>query len=136
MSLDLTDDAPTLDGRKPIRGPVGAALVIGLLAAACLATLVLTTDPSPENEQRFVGLVLMLGACLGSAFALTFGRRTDHSLADTFRALRRGALLGLACAGAAVLQLNAAFTPPNLAFLLLVLLIVEMIFLARRQHPI
>lgn len=109
---------------------------LGLVAAAGAAALVLTTDPDPRQERIFVALVLLSAAGFGSVLFRVFDGRTDRPLADSLRALRRGLLLGLACAGAIVLQLNAALSTTNVAFLLLVLLIVEMIFLARRQHPI
>jgi drug/metabolite transporter (DMT)-like permease len=110
-------------------------LVSSAIAAIAIAVLVLTTDPGTQQEELFVGLLLVLASGLASSAFLAFGRRTDSPLADTLRALRRGLLFGLAWAGVAVLQINAALTPTNVGFLLLVLLIVEMIFLARRQHP-
>ena len=91
---------------------------------------------TPTGRMTSLALVLLAAAGLGSIFALALGAHTGSALADSLRALRRGVLFGLACAGTVVLQLNAALSPTNLAFLLLVLLIVEMIFLARRQHPI
>ncbi|MFI5267406.1 MAG: hypothetical protein ACHQ7M_08525, partial [Chloroflexota bacterium] len=100
-----------------------------------LGALVFTTDPGQREEELFLGLVLIVAAGLSSTAILLFGRRTEFPLADTLRAFRRGLLFGLACSGALVLQLNAALSLPNLGFLVLVLLIVEMVFLARRQHP-
>ncbi len=97
--------------------------------------LVLLTDPGTQQEELFIGLLLVLAAGLSSCALLAVTPRTGSPLADTLRAIRRGLLFGLAWAGAAILQLNGALTPPNLGFLLLVLLIVETIFLARRQHP-
>lgn len=129
---DHPDDSPK--GRS--LGPVFFAFVIAVIASAGAALLVLTADPDPRQERIFVALVLLAGAGVGSIFATAFSVRTDRPLTDSLRALRRGILFGLACAGVVVLQLNAAVTPTNLAFLLLVLLIVEMIFLARRQHPV
>jgi hypothetical protein len=101
-----------------------------------MAVLVLFTDPDAREEQLFISLLLIAATGLGWAAMLVFGRRTGAALNDTLRALRRGILFGLACSGAAILQVNAALNPPNLTFLLLVLLIVEMIFVARRQNPI
>jgi hypothetical protein len=132
---DQVDEANAPPARRAL-SPQFFALVIALLAAAGAAVLVLTTEPGPREERIFVALVLISSAGLGSIFARAFGAHTDRPLADSLRALRRGVLLGLAFAGAIVLQLNAALSPTNVAFLLLVLLIVEMVFLARRQHPV
>lgn len=134
---DFEEDSPEREapGRRGI-GPRFFAFVVAVVALAGAALLVLTTDPDPRQERIFIALVLLSAAGLGSIFATAFGIRTGRPLADALRALRRGVLFGLACAGVVVLQLNVALSPTNLAFLLLVLLIVEMIFLARRQHPI
>jgi drug/metabolite transporter (DMT)-like permease len=111
------------------------ALLGAAIAGLAMAALVLATDPDTHREELFIGLLLIAATGLGWATTLIFGRRTGSPLADTLRALRRGLLFGLACCGAAVLQINNAFNAPNLVFLLLVLLIVEMIFVASRQHP-
>jgi drug/metabolite transporter (DMT)-like permease len=122
----------------PSRSALAAALfftlVLAIVAAAALTVLLLTRDPAAEEEQLFAGLTLCLGSALAMAGVLAFGRRTGSAVFDVLRAFRRGLLVGLACAGSAALQFNGAFSPANLAFLLLVLLIVEMIFLARRQN--
>lgn len=106
---------------------------MALFAGITLAITVLTSDPTPDKERLFVLLSLMLATALTAAALLITGRRAGSGLASAMRAFRRGALVGLACAGTIVLQLNASLTPANMAFLFLVLLIVEMIFLARRQ---
>jgi len=111
------------------------ALCIAALAALGMALLVLFTDPDTRVEELFVGFLLAAAAGLGTAVHVAFGPRTHSPLIDALRALRRGLLFGLAWAGAAVLQLNGAMSPTNVGFLLLVLVIVETIFLARRQHP-
>jgi len=120
--------------RSPLAGAIFCSLVVATVASATLTVLVLTRDPDVPGERAFVGLALAAAAGLASAIVLAFGRRTGSPIFDMLRGFRRGALFGLACAGVVVLQLNAAFNPANLAFLLLVLLIVEMIFLARRQN--
>ena len=135
----ITD--PEAEWRTPRRRvskialPVLLALILALAAGAALAVLVLRTDPDQSTEQLFVCLLVATVTGVGAAGNLLFGARHASPLADTLRAFRRGALAGLALAGAAVLQLIGAFSPANLAFLLLVLLIIEMIFLARRQDP-
>jgi hypothetical protein len=111
------------------------SLLGGGMAAVALGALVLMVDPGEREEQVFVGLLLVLMGGLGTTCMLLFGRRSASPMADTGRAVRRGVLFGLACGGAAALQFAKGLSAPNLGFLLLVLLIVEMIFLARRQHP-
>jgi len=138
-------NADAAEAEDQLQAPVGAraltagvastTLLIAGLAAVALGALVFTTDPGQREQELFAGLLLLFSGSLSTTAILLFGRRTESALADTLRAFRRGLLFGLACAGAAALQLNAALSPPNLGFLLLVLLIVEMIFLARRQHP-
>lgn len=134
MSPTETNDEPRT-GRSFTAATASLALLISGLAAVALGALVFTTDPGQREEELFVALLLVVAAGLGSTAILLFGRRTESPLADTLRALRRGVLFGLACSGALALQLNAALSLPNLGFLLLVLLIVEMVFLARRQYP-
>ncbi|MBV8087668.1 MAG: hypothetical protein JO247_22910 [Chloroflexi bacterium] len=138
MSVDEYDE-PEPPDERPARRSVHAAavffsLVTSIVSGAVLAALVLTRDPGKQAEQLFAVLALCSAAGLGSAAVLAFGRRTASPVMDLLRALRRGALVGLACAGAVALQFSGAFTPANLAFLLLVLLIAEMIFVARRQN--
>ncbi len=122
---------------KPRRAGSAAAvaLIASALAAAGLISLVTLADPGTREQELFVGLLLVLGAGIACSALLLLSPRSDSPLADMLRALRRGVLFGLACSGAVVLQLNGAFTAPNLAFLLLMLLIFEMVFLARRQNP-
>ncbi|MDE3077673.1 MAG: hypothetical protein KGJ86_19820 [Chloroflexota bacterium] len=109
----------------------------GVLVAAALgiAVLVLTTDPTPRQEQLFTILVFVGVAALGTILALVLSSRGQSPGVDAARGVRRGILIGLASAGAVFLQLNDAFRITNVAFIALVLLIVEMVFLARRQHP-
>lgn len=122
-SLDLESPAPRARPRL-----AAFTFVLALASAMALALLVTTSDPGQREQEVFVGLLLGLSTGLGSTVFLAAG-------AGGFRGLRRGLLFGLGCAGAAVLQINAALSAPNLGFLLLVLAIVETIFLARRQHP-
>ncbi|GEM_PF-3232593 len=113
-----------------------ARLFSGGLAAAsglALTGLVLLRDPGPEEQRLFVVLAMICGMALSTAGQLALLGAVEAPIGTVLRAFRRAVLIGLACAGAIVLQLNSAFTLPNLAFMLLVLLIVEMIFLARRQ---
>src|SRR5581483_724929 len=98
-----------------------------------LTGLVLLRDPGPEEQRLFVVLAMICGMALSTAGQLALLGAVEAPIGTVLRAFRRAVLIGLACAGAIVLQLNSAFTLPNLAFMLLVLLIVEMIFLARRQ---
>jgi hypothetical protein len=136
VTVQPTEDAaPPAPSRSLTAAAASLALLTSGLAAVALGALVFTTDPDPREEELLAGLVVVIAAGLGATAILLFGRRSDSPLADTLRAFRRGLLLGLACSGAIVLQLNAALSAPNLGFLLLVLLIVEMVFLARRQHP-
>lgn len=121
--------------RSVTSGVASLSLLAAGLAAVALGALVFATDPEPREERLFVLLLLVLAAGLSTSAMLLLGRRTDSAVADTLRACRRGLLFGLACSGAVVLQLNAALSAPNVGFLLLLLLIVEMIFLARRQNP-
>jgi len=115
------------------RGSAGVPLAVSVVAAVGLLAVVLLTDPGVREQELFVGLLLV--ACAGLAAAVMLAANKAANLASTLRALRRGLLCGLACAGLVVLQLNGAFSIPNLTFLLLVLLIAEMVFLARRQNP-
>lgn len=122
--------------RRPRSAIVSAflcAFAVACLSALALAGVVLTTDPSPREDRAFVVLTFLLGASVSCCGLLLLGRRGGPAASDLLKTGRRAALLGLACAGAVALQFNAAFDPTNLVFLLLVLLIVEMIFLARRQ---
>jgi hypothetical protein len=116
--------------------PTLIVAAVALLAAAVAAFLVVSTDPNPRTERLFVAMVLLATAALGSITARAAGGHSERPRVGSLRAFRRGLLFGLACAGAVVLQLNAALSLTNLAFLLLVLLIAEMIFLAHRQHPV
>ena len=132
---------PEAEQRTPGRraskiGPsVVLALILALAASGALAVLVLRTDPNQSTEQLFICLLAAAVTGVGAAGNLLLGAHGASPLADALRAFRRGTLAGLAAAGAVVLQLNGAFSPANLTFLLLVLLIIEMIFLARRQDP-
>ena len=110
--------------------------MISAMALLALVILVATTDPGVREQELAVGLLLVVATGLSASTLLIFGRKTASPVADTLRALRRGLLFGLACGGAAVLQLNGALNAGSLAFLLVLLAIVEMIFLARRQHPV
>ncbi len=114
-------------------GAAPAAFALSGLALAGLTALVLLTDPGLREQELFVGILLVATGGLAAGVLLAFGKAT--TLGATLRALRRGLLFGLGCAGAVVLQLNGALNLPNLAFLALVLLIAEMVFLARRQNP-
>lgn len=135
MSDDTEAPPSSAAARSLTSGVASLSLLVAGLAAVALGALVFATDPAPRQQELFVALVLVLAAGLSTTAILLLGRRGDSPVADALRALRRGILFGLACSGAVVLQLNAALSPPNLGFLLLLLLIVEMIFLARRQNP-
>jgi len=124
----VTEDEEPIAGRATLPGGTLFALALSTVAAVGLSILVAATDPGPREEQLFILLLLVLVAGVASAGLLLFGL-------GSLRAFRRGLLLGLAVCGAAVLQMNASLSAPNLAFVLLVLLIVELIFLARRQNP-
>jgi drug/metabolite transporter (DMT)-like permease len=131
---DVTEQAPSVARSLPATVAL-CGVCIAALAGLGMALLVLFTNPDTRVEELFIGFLLALATGLGTAAFLAFSRRTASPLADSFRAFRRGLLFGLAWSGAAILQLNGALSPTNLGFLLLVLLIVETIFLARRQHP-
>ncbi|HLY67076.1 MAG TPA: hypothetical protein VKU60_16190, partial [Chloroflexota bacterium] len=92
-----TDEAPV-----PERRAASAALfavVSALGSGMALALLVMTTDPDPRQERVFVTLLLVLAGSLGTLATLAFAPSTDRPLAGALRASRRGALIGLACAG-------------------------------------
>ncbi|HUZ77298.1 MAG TPA: hypothetical protein VMV93_06910 [Chloroflexota bacterium] len=112
-------------------------LALGLSAAGALAMtiLIVTTDPNPERERLFALLSFVVAGGVTTALALVLSSRAKSPAADLGRAVRRGVLGGLAAAGAVFLQFNAALKPANLAFILLVLGVVELLFLSRRQHP-
>jgi hypothetical protein len=130
---DDMEDLPLQADRTAAGVGLLLALAVAGTAAAMLAVLVLATDPTPQQVKVFVVLSCAIASGLGAAALLVFGGRTDNPVRDTLRAYRRGLLVGLACAGVIVLQLNQALSPANVAFVLLILLIFEMIFLARRQ---
>lgn len=133
----MSDPEGKVGPSRPLPATAGlCSLFLACLATVSMAALVFFTDPGTQQEELFVILLLVMSGGLGSAALLAFTPRTGSGLTDTLRGLRRGTLFGMAWAGAAILQLNAALTPPNLGFLLLVLLIVETIFLARRQNPV
>jgi hypothetical protein len=119
------------------RSAIGIGLILALAmagtAAAMLAILVIATEPTPQQIKVFIGLSCAIATGLSAAGLLVVGARTDAPLRDVLRAYRRGLLVGLACAGVIVLQLNQALSAANIAFVCLILLIFEMIFLARRQ---
>ncbi|MGH2364665.1 MAG: hypothetical protein ACRDHX_08440 [Chloroflexota bacterium] len=112
-------------------------VALGLSAASALAMtiLIVTTDPNPERERLFALLSFVMAAGVATALALVFSARAKSPAADLGRGVRRGVLGGLAVAGAVFLQFNAALKPANLTFILLVLGVVELLFLSRRQHP-
>jgi hypothetical protein len=110
------------------------AIAASLAAWLALALLVLTTDPDASVERLFALCIFVGAGGFGTAFILALTHLSGPPVLHVLRGFRRGILFGLACAGAAVLQMNSSLTAPNMAFLLLVLLIVEMIFLARRQN--
>lgn len=132
-SREEPDLLPARSASAAIAAGLLLALAMAVVSGVALAVTVLGSDPTPDKERLFTIMALLLVTSLSAAAILVAGGRGDSPLADVLRAFRRGALVGLACAGSILLQLNAAFTPANLAFLFLVLLIVEMIFLARRQ---
>ncbi|MHB8619155.1 MAG: hypothetical protein ACYDAG_06230 [Chloroflexota bacterium] len=122
-----------------MRQPGLVSLVVAALALSGagwlgIVILVLSTDPGVPERRLFTVFTVLATGGLGTIAALSVHDARPSRLLRGLRGIRRGMLFGLACAGAVVLQFNAALKPTNVAFLLVVLLIVEMIFLARRRE--
>ncbi len=115
---------------------------IGLLGAAAVAwvlvgVLVTTRDPYADTAAGYTGALLIgLAAGLTSAplaWLVVFGRHRRIAYnGDWFRAVRRGAWIGLFCAVLVVLRLVDAFQLPIVLFLGAIFLVAEITLSAER----
>jgi hypothetical protein len=115
---------------------------VGLLAAAAVAwvlvgILVTTRDPYADPSAGYEG-ALLIGLAMGLtcaplAWLVIFARHRRIAYhGDWFRAMRRGAWIGLFCAVMVVLRLVDAFQLPILLFLGAIFLVAELTLSAER----
>lgn len=113
-----------------------------LLAAAAVAwglvwMLVTTRDPYADMSAGYAG-ALLIGLAVGLtcaplAWLVVFARHRRIAYnGDWFRALRRGAWIGLFCAVMVVLRLVDAFQLPILLFLAAIFVVAELTLSAER----
>ncbi len=114
-------------------GLLGAAAVVWVL----VAILVTSRDPYAEPMAGYEG-ALLIGLAVGLtcaplAWLLVFARHRRIAYGgDWFRAVRRGAWVGLFCAVLVVLRLVGAFQLPIVLFLAAIFLVAELILSAER----
>ena len=118
-----------INTRAVVSRMCGGALGVCGATGLAMMMLVLRTDPTPWNERVFVALLACSCSALIMAGSLHLACALDGWL-GIVRVIRRSCLAGIACTGVAVLQLMAGLTVANLAFVCLLLLIVEMFFVA------
>jgi len=99
-----------------------------------MAAIVVATDPGLWSERVFLMLCACCCSALSTACMLYLFASEATGWLDIARALRRGCLAGLGCTSLVDLQFAAALTITNVAFVWLILAIVEMIFLAGYPH--
>jgi hypothetical protein len=115
---------------------------LGLLTAAVVVwvlvgILVTTRDPYADGMAGYEG-ALLIGLAMGLtcaplAWLVVFARhRRIAYLGDWFRAVRRGAWVGLFCAVSVVLRLVDAFQLPIVLFLAAIFLVAEITLSAER----
>ena len=115
---------------------------LGLLGAAAVAwvmvgILVTTRDPYQDSSAGYTGALLIglsVGlTCAPLAWLVVFARHRRIAYnGDWFRALRRGAWLGLLCAVIVVLRLVDAFQLPIVLFLAAIFVVAEITLSAER----
>ncbi len=117
-----------------------ANLVLLVLAAAgwvAVGILVTTRDPYRDTAAGYIGAAL-IGLAVGLtsaplAWLLVFGRhRRIAYKGDWFRAIRRGAWVGLFFAVMIVLRLVDAFQTPIVLFLAAIFVVAELTLSAER----
>jgi len=114
-------------------------VLLALAAAAWVAVgiLVTTRDPYRDTAAGYVGAAL-IGVAVGVtsaplAWLLVFGRhRRIAYKGDWFRAIRRGAWVGLFFAVMIVLRLVDAFQTPIVLFLAAIFVVAELTLSAER----
>jgi hypothetical protein len=115
---------------------------IGLLIAAAVVwalvgILVTTRDPYADASSGYIGAVLIGLAvgltCAPLAWLVVFARHRRVAYnGDWFRAVRRGAWVGLFCAVLVVLRLVDAFQFPIVLFLAAIFVVAEITLSAER----
>jgi hypothetical protein len=115
---------------------------IGLLGAAAVGwvlvwILVTTRDPYQDPAAGYAGAVLIGLAvgltCAPLAWLVVFARHRRIAYnGDWYRALRRGAWIGLFCTVAVVLKLVDAFQLPIVLFLAAIFVVAELTLSAER----
>ena len=114
-------------------GLLGAAVVTWAL----VGILVTTRDPYVDATAGYVG-ALLIGLAVGItcaplAWLVVFARHRRIAYnGDWFRALRRGAWIGLFCAVIVVLRLVDAFQIPIVLFLAAIFVVAEATLSAER----
>ena len=115
---------------------------VGLLLAALVSWIlvgivVTTRDPYADLSSGYAGAVL-IGLAVGLtaaplAWLVAFARHRRIAYnGDWFRAVRRGAWIGLFCAVIVVLRLVAAFQFPIVLFLAAIFVVAELTLSAER----
>ena len=109
---------------------------VSAASGVALAAIVVATDPGWWSERVFLVLCACCCSALSTAGMLYLFQGKAMGWVEMVRALRRGCLAGAACTSLLMLQFAAALTITNVAFVWLILAIVEMIFLAghHQQH--
>ncbi len=136
---------PRRPGHAPYTRPVETRdrlAAIGLLAAAAVSwvlvgILVTTRDPYQDAMAGYTGALLIGLAvwltCAPLAWLVVFARHRRIAYnGDWFRAIRRGAWIGLFCAVMVVLRLVDAFQLPIVLFLAAIFVVAEITLSAER----
>jgi len=120
----------------PVRTARNWLFAVSAASGAAAAAIVVATDPGWWSERVFLVLCACCCSALSTAGMLYLFQGKAMGWVEMVRALRRGCLAGAACTSLLMLQFAAALTITNVAFVWLILAIVEMIFLAghHQQH--